>query len=168
MSKEERKFDRTIIHYFPETGRMRQWGTFHAPHDFEGLPYAVVDTPHSQVDGERHVVDLASVGVGDDGVPVCRLAERPDHEVAEIAEQRKIGRLRLRRNAILAMTDSQVGLPVDHPQAGLDEEPIKRYRQALRDLGQYRNGALFIAHWPLRPDGGDDIADLRPSAQGAA
>lgn len=162
-----------FAHFDPATGFIRQVSS--RPFAIDGLGVAEVLCDFA-IDPDQWKVDLASVAdvpndarfyheISDhelDDLPsarrVCRIIPRPEGErlVLPIAT---LGGMKIQRERALKAADEWMmpHRPVDPELRGRWD----RYMQALRDLGKHQLVADFVAAWPMRPDGQDDIAEIR-------
>jgi hypothetical protein len=142
----------SFAHYDPRTGIVRQYVRSASPHGLSGRAVALFrNISFDAAVAGSYIVDLRSVGMGEDGWNYCLLlpvAHEPGPTVREV---------RAARNVELAETDAMM-LP-DRNVA--DRIAWRSYRQALRDLGALGSADEMIAAWPRRPDGHDPIESFR-------
>jgi hypothetical protein len=144
-----------VVH-FDEAGEIMQVSRSNAPAPFNGWRVGqVVCCDPQTVSHVTHKVDLARILLHDDPTPCVFLVVKSE------AEQRAARRplvidLRVARNLELAATD---GLFVADRQLSNSERVAwLDYRLALRQLGRWETIEQWLAHWPLRPDGRDAVA----------
>ncbi len=149
-----------FAHYDPDTGYIRQVSS--NPFKVRGLKVAeylgefVPDTYKVDLKSVRHDEGL--------GWNVCDLVELDEQEKPKPPSPTLIN-LRAMRDAALAQSD--VWAVSDRPMSEGVREAWRAYRQALRDLGAQKTVKDFASAWPLRPDGSDDIPDIRAAIEGA-
>ena len=148
-----------FVHFEPATGRIRQVST--GAFRIEGLAAAhPLETDTAAIDGNLVKVDVASLGeIPLIGVPTCRLIETAEHERIVLPPYATLEGVKAHRDRALGETDAFMA--ADRPMAEAERAQWRHYRQTLRDLGQHQSAEDFVAAWPMRPDGKDDIATVR-------
>lgn len=150
-----------FVHFDPSNGWIRQLSN--RAFAIEGLDVAEIEDGPEAIDGHAHKVDLASIEAGAFGWNVCRVVAHASGDGPPIPERFTLEGLRADRNTFLAATDAIVTMPRDRPAMPARKRAAwLAYRQALRDLGAHKDWRALVKAWPLRPDGQDDIAHIRP------
>lgn len=151
-----------FAHYDPATGLIQQFSN--TLFQVAGLAVAKAVRVPEGANGHTHKVDLARI-VGCGGTKMCRLVAMPAEENPPPPYVTLEG-LRETRNAALYRSDQFVNVPLKRPDRAAIVAQWEAYQAALRDLGRHDTIEAFVAAWPLRPDGGDDIADVRRNVLG--
>ena len=135
-----------FVHYRPDDGAIIGYGNSFEPKAIEGYAIAIFDEPFDVPD--PHVHKIAAGQIVDMTGAERRRARAPKrYEVDQVVY------------AELCRTDHL--LIYDRPTPNALREALVEYRHALRELSKLGEPAAMVRAWPVAPDGGDPIIDLR-------